>query len=63
MVLLLRRCKLCGLYTLQTDSCPKCGGPVKLPYPAKFSLEDKYRKYRLKMRRVGRDKDKKTVSA
>ncbi|MDP7207011.1 MAG: RNA-protein complex protein Nop10, partial [Candidatus Bathyarchaeota archaeon] len=55
MVLLLRRCKLCGLYTLQTDSCPKCGGPVKLPYPAKFSLEDKYRKYRLKMRRVGRD--------
>jgi H/ACA ribonucleoprotein complex subunit 3 len=63
VVWLLRQCKKCERYTLNTDVCPKCGGAVKLPHPAKFSLDDKYRKYRLKMRRMGREKEEETVSA
>ena len=27
--------------------CPYCGGKVKIPHPAKFSLDDKYIKYRI----------------
>ena len=52
MVWLLRRCEKCDRYTLKQDACPVCGGPVKMPHPAKFSLDDRYRKYRLKMRRM-----------
>ena len=62
MVWLLRRCKNCDSYTLKTDACPKCGGPVMIPHPPKFSLDDKYRKYRLKMRRVAREKDESIIS-
>ena len=36
--------------------CPKCGGPVKMPYPAKFSMDDPYRRYRLRMRRMAKPK-------
>jgi len=46
---LLRKCKKCTKYTLNVTSCPYCGGEVKIPHPAKFSLDDKYLKYRLKM--------------
>ena len=55
MVWLLRQCKVCEKYTLNKESCPKCGGVVKLPHPAKFSLDDKYRKYRLKMRKMAQE--------
>ncbi|MFH0749045.1 MAG: RNA-protein complex protein Nop10 [Candidatus Bathyarchaeota archaeon] len=44
---LLRKCNSCGRYSLNSVSCPSCGGPVNIPHPAKFSLEDKYLKYRL----------------
>lgn len=54
MVWLLRRCVNCGGYTLSQERCPVCGGPVKIPHPAKFSMDDRYRKYRLKMRRMAR---------
>ncbi|MCW4035885.1 MAG: RNA-protein complex protein Nop10 [Candidatus Bathyarchaeota archaeon] len=54
MVWRLRRCVNCGGYTLSQERCPVCGGPVKIPHPAKFSMEDRYRKYRLKMRRMAR---------
>ncbi|MCC6039391.1 MAG: RNA-protein complex protein Nop10 [Thermofilaceae archaeon] len=47
---LLRRCTLCGRYTLREDSCPYCGGPVKSPHPAKFSPEDPYGPYRRRMK-------------
>jgi len=26
---------------------PRCGGPVKVPHPPKFSPEDKYQRYRI----------------
>ncbi|MBN1683463.1 RNA-protein complex protein Nop10 [Candidatus Bathyarchaeota archaeon] len=52
MVWLLRQCKKCGIYTLNTDKCPKCSGPVIIPHPAKFSMDDKYRKYRIIMKRT-----------
>ena len=51
MVWLLRRCKKCRAYTL-LETCPRCGGEAVSPHPAKFSLDDKYRKYRLLMRRL-----------
>ncbi|MFC1802664.1 RNA-protein complex protein Nop10 [Thermoproteota archaeon] len=51
MVWLLRRCKNCNFYTLK-DICTKCGGEAVSPHPAKFSMDDKYRKYRLLMRRM-----------
>jgi len=56
LVWLLRRCKKCDRYTLRQDVCPICGNPVKIPHPAKFSLDDRYRKYRLKMRRMAEEK-------
>jgi H/ACA ribonucleoprotein complex subunit 3 len=51
MVWLLRRCTRCRGYTLQ-ETCPRCGGDAVSPHPAKFSMDDKYRKYRLLMRRL-----------
>lgn len=54
MVWLLRYCPNCRRYTLSQSSCPVCGGPVRIPHPAKFSLDDRYRKYRLQMRRMAR---------
>ena len=52
MVWLLRKCEKCGTYTLHEDACPKCGGHVISPHPAKFSMDDKYRRYRLIMKRM-----------
>ena len=52
MVWLLRKCDKCGSYTLKDDHCPRCGGSVKAPHPAKFSMDDKYRRYRLIMKRM-----------
>jgi H/ACA ribonucleoprotein complex subunit 3 len=51
---LLRRCIDCGRYTLREDECPYCGGKVRIPHPAKFSIDDKYAKYRSMMRRISR---------
>ncbi|MCW4030806.1 MAG: RNA-protein complex protein Nop10 [Candidatus Bathyarchaeota archaeon] len=50
MVWLLRKCVKCGEYTLNQESCPLCGGSLRIPHPAKFSPEDKYAKYRQAMR-------------
>jgi len=50
MVWLLRKCVECGEYTLNEESCPICGGNLRIPHPAKFSPEDKYAKYRRAMR-------------
>jgi H/ACA ribonucleoprotein complex subunit 3 len=52
MVWLLRKCVKCGEYTLKHESCPVCGGDLRVPHPAKFSPEDKYAKYRRAMREV-----------
>ncbi len=45
----IRKCTVCGRYTLSTDKCPKCGGPVRSPHPARFSPEDRWGKYRRKL--------------
>ncbi|HDJ04400.1 RNA-protein complex protein Nop10 [Candidatus Bathyarchaeota archaeon] len=52
MVWLMRRCVDCGRYTLKKDSCPYCGGKLRIPHPAKFSPDDKYAKYRVAMRNI-----------
>ncbi|MFH1328322.1 MAG: RNA-protein complex protein Nop10 [Candidatus Bathyarchaeota archaeon] len=43
---LLRKCRACGEYTFNQSNCPKCGGEVHMPHPPKFSIEDKYARYR-----------------
>jgi len=48
---LLRRCRICRKYTLHKDRCPYCGGDVRIPHPASFSIDDKYLKYRGFMKR------------
>jgi len=43
----------CQGYTLK-EVCPACGVPTKKPHPAKFSMDDRYSSYRLRMRRMVR---------
>ena len=45
-------CKNCYIYTLK-NSCPNCNTSTITPKPAKFSLEDKYLKYRLLAKKHG----------
>jgi len=45
MKMKMKRCRSCGEYTLK-DKCPHCDGEVGVIYPAKYSPEDKYGKYR-----------------
>ncbi|MFH1322278.1 MAG: RNA-protein complex protein Nop10 [Methanobacteriota archaeon] len=44
MVSKIRRCS-CGRYTLR-EICPLCGNTTNYSLPARFSLEDRYGKYR-----------------
>jgi len=41
----------CGEYTLSQTVCPRCGGLLRLPTPPKFSMEDKYGRYRRALRK------------
>ena len=50
------KCPECGIYTLE-DKCPKCSGDLKVIYPPKFSIEDKYGKYRRILKKEIRDKN------
>ena len=45
-------CKECHIYTLN-ESCKKCGKTTITNKPAKFSLEDKYIKYRILAKKNG----------
>ncbi|MGQ4870853.1 MAG: RNA-protein complex protein Nop10 [Candidatus Thorarchaeota archaeon] len=45
------KCTVCHEYTLEEERCPRCGGSVASPYPAKFSLQDKYGEYRRRAKR------------
>jgi len=47
---LLRRCEVCGAYTLNRERCPYCGGRVRVPHPPKFSPEDRYGEYRRRLK-------------
>jgi len=49
---LMRKCVKCGAYTLSKDKCPYCGGPVRVPHPPKFSVEDRYGKYRRLLKKM-----------
>ncbi len=48
------KCIACGRYTLHDKTCPSCGGRVKGPQPARFSIEDKYGDYRRRAKRSSR---------
>jgi len=45
MTLEILKCIKCNNYTLK-NKCPKCSSDTITPKPAKFSIEDKYGKYR-----------------
>ena len=47
---ILMKCTRCGRDTLRKDKCPYCGGPVKVPHPPKFSMDDRMWRYRLAMK-------------
>lgn len=52
----MNKCPKCGIYTLK-DACPKCGGQLKVIYPPKFSVEDKYGKYRRILKKEAMNKE------
>ncbi|MGB9725649.1 MAG: RNA-protein complex protein Nop10 [Fervidicoccaceae archaeon] len=47
---LMRKCTVCGRYTLEQERCPYCGGQVRIPHPPRFSPDDKYVSYRIRAR-------------
>jgi len=49
MKTLLRKCSSCREYTLK-EPCPKCGGTTFMTMPAKYSPEDRYGKYRRRLK-------------
>ncbi|MCD4844046.1 MAG: RNA-protein complex protein Nop10 [Methanosarcinales archaeon] len=49
MGLHISKCATCSIYTLN-DHCPGCGNRTINPRPARFSLEDRYGKYRRLMK-------------
>ncbi|TFF68039.1 RNA-protein complex protein Nop10 [Candidatus Thorarchaeota archaeon] len=49
------KCSECGEYTLDDETCPKCGGSVKTPHPPRFSPVDKYGEYRRRAKRKQRE--------
>ena len=57
MVWLLRKCIKCQAYTLNQNYCPFCGNSVRVPHPAKFSPEDRYAKYRIAMKELGKNEN------
>ena len=44
------KCPVCEKYTLQ-ETCSSCRHPTLRPLPPKFSLEDKYGKYRREVKK------------
>lgn len=46
----MRKCIKCGRYTLSREKCPYCGGQLIVPHPHRFSPEDKFVAYRIKMK-------------
>jgi len=50
MKMKMRRCNSCNLYTIK-DVCPNCNGDLNVIYPPKYSIEDKYGKYRRKLKK------------
>jgi len=44
----IKKCLSCKKYTLK-DVCPSCGGKTAPAHPARFSPDDKYLEYKVKM--------------
>ncbi len=51
MKFLLRKCPVCGRYTLK-EKCPTCNAGTKVAHPPRFSPQDKYVKYRVVLREL-----------
>jgi H/ACA ribonucleoprotein complex subunit 3 len=49
MKMKMHKCCSCNEYTI-SETCPHCGGKIKVVYPPKYSIEDKYGKYRRKLK-------------
>ena len=49
MKMKMKKCPVCNIYTLKSQ-CPNCGGEIKVINPPKFSVEDKYGKYRIQLK-------------
>ncbi|WP_423792654.1 RNA-protein complex protein Nop10 [Methanocaldococcus indicus] len=47
----MKKCFSCGTYTLK-DICPKCGEKTSIVKPPKFSLEDRWGKYRRMLKKA-----------
>ncbi|GAA5819540.1 MAG: RNA-protein complex protein Nop10 [Methanobrevibacter sp. CfCl-M3] len=43
------KCKSCSIYTMKSK-CPSCSGDLNVVYPPKYSIDDKYGKYRRKLK-------------
>jgi len=50
----IRKCEVCGEYTLK-EVCERCGRATMNPIPPRFSPKDPYGKYR-RMIKYGRDR-------
>ncbi|MHA1269724.1 MAG: RNA-protein complex protein Nop10 [Candidatus Helarchaeota archaeon] len=50
----LKKCKKCGRYTMKEDLCPdpNCGGETVTVNPPRFSLQDKYGRYRREFKKM-----------
>lgn len=49
----IKKCMKCARYTLQ-EICPECGNRTVSAHPPKFSPEDKYGKWRRKIKFGGK---------
>jgi H/ACA ribonucleoprotein complex subunit 3 len=52
----MKKCLKCGTYTLK-DICPNCGEKTAIPKPPKFSLEDRWGKYRRMLKKSLKNKN------
>lgn len=53
----MRKCKECNEYTLQ-EICPTCNNKSGVIYPARYSPQDKYGKYRRKLKKQQENEEK-----
>jgi H/ACA ribonucleoprotein complex subunit 3 len=50
MKTLLRKCKVCGKYTIK-DIC-SCGNETIVPIPPRFSPQDRFGEYRRRLKKI-----------
>lgn len=55
MKMKMHKCNSCNIYTIKSV-CPSCDGDLNVIYPPKYSIEDKYGKYRRKLKEEACDK-------